>query len=226
MAEPPAIVLVHGAWGRPQMWDQVIERLPSGHDVIVADLPTCSRPGTSLADDASHLQEIAGDGPVVLVGHSYGGAVITEAGSRVPGAQHLVYLAAAMPDAGESMFEWVTKRPTGREMPLEFSDDGMSMVIVDENDSPYDPGTTARLMQIGLRSFAIAGVTTPLTNAAWTTLPSTYLVATEDTTIHPDTQRQMAARADTTVEIDTEHQVIISRPDDVAELITRVVSEQ
>ncbi len=224
MAERPAIVLVHGAWGRPEMWEQVIERLPSGHDVVVADLPTCSRPGTSLADDASHVQQIAGDGPVVLVGHSYGGAVITEAGSHIPGAQHLVYLAAAMPDIGESMFEWVTKRPTGREMPLEFSEDGQSMVIVDHDDSPYDADTLARLLEIGLRPFAIAGVTTPLTTAAWTSIPSTYLIATEDTTIHPDTQRQMAARADTTVEIDTEHQVIISRPDAVAELITRVVS--
>ena len=179
MRDAPAIVLVHGAWGCPAMWNQVIERLPPGHDVIVADLPTCLRPGTSLADDAAHVQEIAGDGPVVLVGHSYGGAVITEAGASIPGVQHLVYLAAAMPDTGETMFELVSKRDTGVEMALAFLDDGTSTLVIDEDDPPYDAETMARLTEVGLRPFAIAGVMAPLSTAAWTTVPSTYLVATD-----------------------------------------------
>ena len=110
MAAQPAIVLVHGAWGSPEMWDHVIAALPAGAEVLVADLPTCSRPGATLSDDAAHVQELTGDRPAILVGHSYGGVVISEAGAQLPGVEHLVFVAAAMPDVGESMFDWTSKR--------------------------------------------------------------------------------------------------------------------
>lgn len=219
MSELPAIVLVHGAWGSPAMWDYVVSALPSGHDVIVADLPTCSSPGSSLEDDAAHVEEIAGDRSVVLVGHSYGGAVITEAAARIPRARHLVYIAAAMPDAGESMFEWIIKRPTDQNLPMEFLDDGTTRIAIDVDNSPYDADTLARLIRIGLRPFAISGATAALSAAAWRTLPSTYLVTTDDDVIHPDTQRQMAQRAGTVVEIEAHHQVQLSHPEAVAALI-------
>ncbi len=219
MSDQPAIVLVHGAWGSPAMWDYVISALPPGHEVIVADLPSCSRPGTSLEDDAAHVEEIAGDRSVVLVGHSYGGAVITEAAARIPGARHLVYVAAAMPDAGESMFDWIIKRSTDQALPMELLDDGTTTITIDIDNSPYDAETLARLLRIGLRPFAISGATTALSAAAWRSLPTTYLVTTDDDVIHPDTQREMAERAGTVVEIEAHHQVQLSHPEDVAALI-------
>ena len=219
MSGSPAIVLVHGAWGSPAMWDYVVEALPDELEILVADLPTCSTPDASLPDDAAHVRDLAGDRPVILVGHSYGGAVITEAGAAITGARHLVYVAAAMPDVGESMFDWVTKRPTGFEMPMEFFEDGTCLVGFDENDTRYDPETLARMAKIGLRRFAIAGSVTPLTSAAWSSLPSTYVVASSDGVIHPDTQREMAARAGAVTEIDAQHQVHLSHPDAVAAVI-------
>ena len=220
MSESPVVVLVHGAWGPPAMWDDVVPELPNGTEVVVADLPTCTHPGTGLADDAAHVREITGDRPAVLVGHSYGGAVITEAAGAIPDARHLVYLAAVMPAPGESMLEWSRKRPTGWEVPIEFFEDGTSLVVLDEAHAPpYDSRTLARLEAIGMRRFAIDAVTTPLTQAAWKTIPSTYLIAAADTLIHPDSQREMAARATTVREIDAEHQLPLSHPVEVAALI-------
>ncbi len=223
MTDPPAIVLVHGAWGSPEMWDYVIEELPPGPEILVADLPTNRRAGTTLSDDAAHVRELAGDRPVMLVGHSYGGAVITEAGAGTPGATHLVYLAACMPDVGESMFDWVSKRPFPDPTPMEVFEDGTSLLTLDDEDLPYDEVTLARLRSVRLRRFALAGVMTPLTAAAWSSVASTYLVATQDTMIHPETQREMARRADTVTELDAEHQVILSHPEAVASLITSLL---
>lgn len=224
MTDQPAIVLVHGAWGSPEMWDHVIAALPSGPEILVADLPTTNRAGTTLVDDAAHVRGLVGERPAILVGHSYGGAVITEAGAAIPGARHLVYLAACQPDVGESMFDWVMKRPFPEPTPMEIFDDGTSLLTIDEEQLPYDEVTIARLSAVRLRRFALAGVTTPLTAAAWRTVPSTYLVATQDTMIHPDTQREMAQRAGTVTEIDAEHQVILSDPEAVAGLIAAVLT--
>jgi pimeloyl-ACP methyl ester carboxylesterase len=223
MTEQPAIVLVHGAWGSPEMWNFVIEALPRGLDIVVADLPTCSRVGATLADDAAHVRELAGARPVIVVGHSYGGAVITEAAAAIPGVQHLLYLAAAMPGVGESMFEWITKRPVP-DMPLEFAADGTSMLNFAGVELPYDELTIARLDSVRLRPFVIGAVMTPLTSAAWTTVPTTYVVAEQDTTIHPDTQREMASRAGSVIELDAEHQVIFSHPEQVAAIIADLVA--
>ena len=223
MGGKPAIVLVHGAWGSPEMWDHVIDALPSGLEVLVADLPTCNRAGTTLADDAAHVVELVGDRDAVLVGHSYGGVVITEAAGALPGARHLVYLAACMPDVGESMLDWTMKRPSAVPAPLEFFEDGTSIIAVDEAAFPYDEVTMARLREVRLRPFAIAGLTTPVTSAAWSSVPSTYLVAGRDTMIDPDTQREMALRAGSMAEVDAEHQVILSDPRIVADLIATLV---
>jgi pimeloyl-ACP methyl ester carboxylesterase len=222
MNTQPTIVLVHGAWGSPEMWDHVIEALPAGVEVLVADLPTCSRPGATLSDDAAHVRELTGNRPAILVGHSYGGAVISEAGTQIPGARHMVFVAAAMPDIGESMFDWTSKRP-GLEIPMEFANDGTCTLNIDGLDSPYDELTMARLGRVRMRPFAIAAVMAPLTNAAWSTVPSTYLVATEDTLIHPDTQREMAVRAGNSLELAAEHQVILSHPEQVAKVIAGVL---
>lgn len=132
-------------------------------------------------------------------------------------------MAAAVPDVGESMFDWIVKRSTGGEMPMEFLDDGTTTITIDEHDSLYDAETLARMMEIGLRPFAIAGATTPLTPAAWRSLPSSYLVATDDVVIHPDTQREMAELTDTVVEVQASHQMHISHPESVAAVISSVL---
>jgi pimeloyl-ACP methyl ester carboxylesterase len=222
MTNQPAIVLVHGAWGSPEMWQYVIEALPPGLEVLVADLPTCNRAGTTLSDDAAHVRELAGDRHAILVGHSYGGTVITEAGASLPNLEHLVYLAAPMPDVGESMFDWLTKRPVP-DMPIEFHDDGTSTLNFTDVELPYDEVTVARLLGTRMRRFAIGAVMSPLSSAAWSTVPSTYVVATHDTILHPDTQREMAERAGAVTEIDTEHQVIFSHPEAVAALIASLL---
>lgn len=157
MTELPMIVLVHGAWGSPEMWDYVIDALPSGLEtrVRVADLPTCNRASASLFDDAQHVRELARDESVILVGHSYGGAVITEAGAGLRSAEHLVYVAAAMPGVGESMFDWLTKRPVP-DIAMEFLDDGRSVLDVADLDAPYDEVTRERLGRVRVRPFALA----------------------------------------------------------------------
>ncbi len=98
-------------------------------------------------------------------------------------------------------------------------DDGTTTITIDIDNSPYDAETLARLLRIGLRPFAISGATTALSAAAWRSLPTTYLVTTDDDVIHPDTQREMAERAGTVVEIEAHHQVQLSHPDAVAALI-------
>lgn len=168
-------------------------------------------------------RELAGDRSVILVGHSYGGAVITEAGTAMPGAQHLVYLAACMPDVGESMFDWLTKRPFPDPTPMEIFEDGTSILTQTDEELPYDAVTLSRLRSGRLRRFALAAVTTPMSSAAWSTVRSTYVIAGHDTMIHPDTQREMATRAGAVTELDAEHQVILSHPEAVASLITSLL---
>jgi pimeloyl-ACP methyl ester carboxylesterase len=219
----PTVVLVHGAWGSPEMWDFVMDELPPETEIAVADLPTNNRAGTTLLDDAAHVRELVGDRPAILVGHSYGGAVITEAAAAIP-AQHLLYLAACMPDVGETMLEWVMKRPFPDPTPMEVFDDGTSVLSLDPENLPYDELTSARLRDVRLRRFALAGVTTPVGAAAWSTTPSTYVVTAQDTMIHPETQREMARRAAAVMEIDADHQVILSHPEYVAAVITSLLS--
>jgi pimeloyl-ACP methyl ester carboxylesterase len=104
-AEGPTALLVHGAWGVPADWDDVVAALSArGVAVAVADLPTMRDPGATLLDDAAHVVELAAasPAPVVLCGHSYGGAVITQAAPSCPSVAHLVYLAAPVPGVGEA----------------------------------------------------------------------------------------------------------------------------
>lgn len=202
------------------MWDYVIEALPSGLEILVADLPTCTHARTTLSDDAAHVRDLIGDRSAILVGHSYGGAVITEAAAS-PKVEHLLYLAAAMPDVGESMFDWTSKRP-GLDVPMTFADDGTCSLDLGGVASPYDELTMSRL-DGALRPFALAAVMAPVTSAAWSTVASTYLVTTEDTLIHPDTQREMAQRAGAVTEVAAEHQVILSHPTFVAQMISSLL---
>lgn len=214
----PAAVLVHGAWGSPGLWDPVTHALgEAGLDVRVADLPTMQSSSASLADDVRHVRSLAGDGPVVLVGHSYGGAVITEAGGGLE-VTHLVYVASIVLDEGETFFEWLTKRDAGG-APLDFRDDGTAMVT--QWGDPVRDGE--RVQQLYTRNpprpFAVAAAVTPVSVAPWRSVPSTFLLAAHDTVIHPETQREVAERAGRVVELDGDHFVHGNHPQEVARLI-------
>lgn len=218
-------MLVHGAWGSPEMWQWVVEELGDlRSSARIADLPTMQRADATLADDAAHVRDLAGDGPVVLCGHSYGATVVTEAGAGLPGLAHVLYLAGPIPDAGEDMFTWGSKRPIPGAAPLDFRDDGTAMVTVwAEDDGSYDAATLDRIRSCPPRPFAVAGAVTPLTGAAWRNVPSTAVVTLRDRTMHPDTQRETAERAGSDViEIDAAHMVNLSHPAEVGAILTRI----
>ena len=160
------------------------------------------------------------DGPTILVGHSYGGAVITEAGDD-PKVVGLVYIAAFVPDVGESPFGLLPK--DGPQPPLESSADGFAFFKKEAYAVAFadsvDPGLAA-FMADSQRPVSIAGGSTPLTIAAWKTKPSWYQVADADHIIPPAAQRQMAARAKSTVvEIKGGHLAFMANPQATATLI-------
>jgi len=223
MAAETKIVLIHGAWGSPEMWQWVIDELgPLAADAVTVDLPTMQRADATLADDVATVVDAAGDGPVVLVAHSYGGTVATEAGPRIPGLTHVVYVAAAVPDVGESMFDWVSKRPDEDAMPLEFKDDGTAVVTFVEDPRDH-PMTVERIQRLEPRPWAVAAVMQPLEHAAWRSVPTTYLVATSDRVIDPETQREMAARTSTVTEIAGDHMLNLCCPAEVAAAVRNAV---
>ena len=218
------VVLVHGLWHGPWSWDAVRHRLSSsGMASAVVDLPI-----TDLAADVEATRRTIDEfaRPVVLVGHSYGGAVITAAGSHEH-VQHLVYLAAFQLAEGESV---------GRTLPeldvpatrlgeaLRFSADGdevrLDPVLGAQllyNDVPADSAAAhiARCRPVHRPVFA--GVPDAI---AWRATPSTYVVCADDLAVHPDLQRAMATRATHRDEWPSGHSPAASRPEQVAELIT------
>lgn len=218
------LVLVHGAWGSPGIWDEVVLELEGQVEIVLADLPTMQRPTATFADDVEHVRSLVGSGPTVLCGHSYGGAVITEAADGVPSVAHLVYLAAAVPVEGETMFDITTRRPVPG-VPLEFRDDGTAIPGAwGSDDGRYSAAAIARFAAVRPRPFAVAAAVTPLTTVAWRDVPSTYVLATRDQVIHPETQREMAERTGTVVEIDSDHVVTFQAPREVAAVLRSILA--
>ncbi|HPG15750.1 MAG TPA: alpha/beta hydrolase [Microthrixaceae bacterium] len=214
----PLVVLVHGAWGAPGLWEYLVAELDAaGIRSATADLPTMGSATATLADDADHVRAVAGDGPVVLVGHSYGGAVIAEAALGLD-ATHLVYLASVVLEEGESFFDWLVKRDAGGS-PLDFRDDGTAMVTQWGNPDHYGAAVLDLFARNPPRPFAVGAAVTPLAGAPWRTVDSTLVVATEDTVIHPDTQRETGSRARRVVELDGDHLVQGTHPRRVARVV-------
>lgn len=215
MTQIKNVVLVHGEFMDGSGWRQVYELLTSdGFRVSVVQHPTLSLAGDVLTT----LRALrAQDGPCVLVGHSYGGAVISEAGTDDDVAA-LVYVAAFAPDAGESVHDLMSGTPA---MPP--SRDGFLLRDRAEFHASFAadlPPAEARFMadaQVPWRVDALGG---RVTRPAWRTKPSWYLVATDDHVIPPSAQRAMAARAGSTVrEIAASHSVHVSQPHATADLI-------
>ena len=221
MSELPAIVLVHGGFVDGSGWEDVYRILKKdGYAVGIVQNTTLS-----LADDVAVTRHtIAAQGkPVVLVGHSYGGAVITEAGND-PKVAGLVYIAAFAPDKGESVASLIKDPPPGAPIPpilppqagflfLDASKFAASFAA----DVPKDKADFMAQSQVPWGLEALNGA---VTQPAWRTKPSWYLVATDDKMIPPEAQRSMSKRAGSTVvEVKGSHAIYVSRPDAVAALI-------
>ncbi|HVF54542.1 MAG TPA: alpha/beta hydrolase [Pyrinomonadaceae bacterium] len=215
------VVLVHGAWADGSGWEGVYRILTKdGYRVSVVQHPTIS-----LADDVAATRRVlaAQDGPVVLVGHSYGGAVITEAGND-PKVTQLVYIAAFAPDRGESISTLIKDPPPGAPVPpILPPQDGY--LLLDREKFPASfagdvDAERAAFMADSQLPWGVNALGEAIGEPAWRAKPSWYMVATEDRMIPPAAQRLMAGRAGATVvEAAGSHAIYVSRPEAVAALI-------
>ncbi|MCX4968291.1 alpha/beta hydrolase [Streptomyces sp. NBC_00654] len=229
MTDGPTIVLVHGFWGGAAHWGHVITELDRrGH----GSLRAVEMPLTSLADDAERTRKMVRqvEGPVLLVGHSYGGAVITEAGD-LPQVTGLVYIAAFAPDAGESPGGITQEHPPAAADNLAPDSDGYLWVAQDKFHESFCqdlPADEARVMAVTQKAPLASTFGDTVTAPAWRTKPSWYQVSTEDHMIHPDNQRRMAARMNPrrTVELAAGHASLASRPQAVADLIEAAADDR
>jgi pimeloyl-ACP methyl ester carboxylesterase len=213
------VVLVHGAFADGSGWKPVAEILrKDGYSVSIVQEPM-----TSLADDVTATNRILDrqSGPAVLVGHSYGGAVITEAGANAHVAS-LVYVAAFAPDAGEALGPLAGTKP-GAATSIAPTADGY--LLIDESKFPADfagdlPLEEARFMAISQMPLNAKAFGAPIANPAWKTKPTWGVVATQDRMINPDLERSMYARAHAKVtEVKGSHVIFISQPRTVADVI-------
>ncbi|MFK4445508.1 pimeloyl-ACP methyl ester carboxylesterase [Caballeronia udeis] len=213
------IVLVHGAFADGSGWEAVANILiKDGYAVSVVQ-----HPETSYAEDVKFTRAAIDrmSGPVVLVGHSYGGAVISEAGND-PNVAALVYIAAFALDTGEScatIEQAVPPATTG----IKQTDDNYFYIdpAVFHADFAADvPASTARFMALSQVLISADSFATPVKTPAWKSKPSWYMVATEDRSINPQQERMMAKRANAkTVEVNSSHVAYISHPQETAKLI-------
>ena len=221
----PTVVLVHGGFVDGSGWRGVYDRLRAmGHDVRIVQNPTLT-----LNGDVDAVKQVLDDidGPAVLVGHSYGGVVITEAGND-PRVAGLVYITAFAADKGESGLSLVaTPAPGAPVPPILPPRDGFLHLDRDKfaasfaGDLPAGEGAFMADSQV---PWGLAAADGAVTEAAWQTKPSWYLVAADDKMIPPAAQRQMAQRAGATVrEVDGSHAVYVSQPQAVADLIHTAV---
>ncbi len=215
------VVLVHGAFADGSGWKGLYNVLTKkGYNVTVVQNPL-----TSLEDDvnATHVVLDKQDGPVILVGHSWGGAVITEAGNH-PKVVALVYVAAFQPDKGESALQWLQTAPPAPENGV-LPPDEKGIVYYDK--AKYHAGFCADIskeeadfMYASQGAFYAKGFVTPITHAAWNDKPAYGLVATEDKSIAPEIQRNMYKRSNTKVtEIKGSHVIFMSQPEAVAKTV-------
>jgi len=219
---PVHVVLVHGGFVDGSGWRDVYDQLTKdGHRVTIVQNQTISLDGDVAT--TQHALDTH-DGPAVLVGHSYGGAVITEAGNH-PAVKALVYIAAFAPDKGESVNTLIADPPPGAPVPpILPPTDGFLFLDRDKFAASFaadlPPGDAAFLAdsQVPWGLDALGGA---VSDPAWRAKPSWYLVATDDHMIPPPAQRAMSERIGaTTSEVAASHAVYVSQPDAVASLIT------
>ena len=229
MSNKPSVVLVHGFWGGAAHWAKVIVELNQrGYDSLHA----VENPLTSVPDDAERTQKMVKqvDGPVLLVGHSYGGAVITQAGD-LPNVVGLVYVAAFAPDAGENLgqiSEWnvAAAAAAGNVVP---DSDGYVWIKQDKFHESFCqdlPADEALVMAVTQKAPVGSTFGDAVSDPAWRKKPTWYQVSTSDRMIHPDTERRMAERMNPrrTIELDASHASLASQPGAIADLIDEAVA--
>jgi len=223
--KPVSIVLVHGAFVDASGWKAVYDILThDGYEVLIVQNPTVTLEG----DVAATRRVIAtATKPVLLVGHSYGGAVITEAGAD-PKVRSLVYISALAPDVGESVFELATRPSPEGGPPLLPPSDGFILVDPAKFPSAFAPDadpSLARFMAAAQVPWGLGAVQTKLTTAAWKDKPVSWMLTTEDHMVPPSIQRFMAARAKANlVEIKSSHAVMLSHPREVAAFVEKAAA--
>jgi pimeloyl-ACP methyl ester carboxylesterase len=231
---PATVVLVHGAFHGAWCWDEVVPGLGAvGVPALAVDLPGHGASTEPLGDLHKHsdwLRERLAlvDGPVVLVGHSYGGAVITDAAAGAPDVVHLVYLCAVVPDVGEPVAsilpDAVRREETASDLDeaLVRREDGTMSLLLEPAATAFyadcDAAVATRALA-RLGSQLSASFAQPVRAAAWREIPSTYVLCTDDRAINPAFQRAMAARTTEIVEWPTSHSPFLSRPDLVVALL-------
>jgi pimeloyl-ACP methyl ester carboxylesterase len=232
----PTVVLVHGAFADASGFGGIITELrAAGYRVLAPPNPL-----RSVAGDAATVSAVVGaiDGPVVLVGHSYGGAVVSQASASTSNVTGLVYLAAFTPDEGESCASVqepfpasllaTTVAPTGYAAPgaaggpdLYISEDGFHETFCADS-----PDELARVMYATQRPLAAAAFTEKASAAGWKTIPSWYLVSRQDNAIPPQAEEFMAKRMNAvTEEIDGSHTAFIAQPQRVAAFIKQALAK-
>jgi len=217
------VVLVHGAFVDGSGWQGVYKDLKKdGYTVAVVQNPT-----VSLEDDVAVTKRTiaAQDGPVILVGHSYGGAVITEAGND-PKVAALVYVAAFAPDKGESVSTLIANPAPGAPLPpILPPQDGYLFLDRAKFAASFAADVSADAAQFMADSqvpWGVQALAGAISTPAWKAKPSWYLLTTEDKMIPPDAQRAMSKRAGSTVvEVKASHSVYVSQPQAVASLIEK-----
>jgi pimeloyl-ACP methyl ester carboxylesterase len=220
------IVLVHGGFVDGSGWEGVYQALKKeGYTVAIVQNPTIS-----LADDVAVTRRViaAQNGPVILVGHSYGGAVITEAGND-PKVAGLVYITAFAPDKGESVSSLIKDPPPGAPVPpILPPQDGYLFLDRAKFPAAFAGDVSpeaASFMADSQVPWGLEALSGAITRPAWRTKPSWYLVSTEDKMIPPDAQRAMSKRAGSTVvEVKGSHAVYVSQPQAVAHLIEKAAT--
>jgi pimeloyl-ACP methyl ester carboxylesterase len=224
----PNIVLVHGAWADGSCWSRVIERLQAdGFRVTAPQFPL-----TSLADDVARLRQVLDlqDGPTVVVGHSYGGQIMTALGDDAHNVVALVYIAAFGLDEGESLGQLLSQGPVTPALAHLFTDargfGWLSEEDFVEHFAADVDSTRAHVMYAVQQPLASSAFTDVMGVPAWKLLPSWYLVAQNDEALPPDAERQFATRMGaTTTEIPASHVAMVSHPTEVAHLIVTAAEQ-
>jgi pimeloyl-ACP methyl ester carboxylesterase len=219
----PSIVLVHGAWADGSSWSKVITLLQKAGYTVTA----VQNPETTFADDVAATRRAlaAQTGPTVLVGHSYGGAVITEAGADAPNVISLVYVAAFGLDVGESLDAIAKSGPPPES--AKFIREAGGFLLIDPVAFPkyFCPdvdAVTAKWVAAAQVPISLDCWNGKITKAAWKTKPSYYVVAANDQMIPPAAERMFAKRMGAvTIELPSSHAVMLSHPKEVATFIEK-----
>ena len=217
-----SVVLVHAAWADGSSWNKVTEELQRhGFQVVAAQIPL-----SSFSDDVAVLRKVLvrQEGPVVLAGHSYGGAVITAAAASNPNVKALVYIAAIVPDEGETVGDVFHRVPPHPSAPkLQPDVDGFLWLNVDAFRTAVAPDASSSetaLMAATQKPIALQCLSEPMTEPAWKEKPAWFLIAENDRVVSPETQRFTAERMKSKfVSLPVDHTPLASKPAAVAELI-------